>query len=272
LRVPLEFRLPAAVTVRARCVDESGRPIANALLGFVDDYAGHVQTGTDGRAELAGLTRAGRNVFAFASGRAPVVRADLSAERGDVDLGDVVLGVGGRIHGVVVGVDGRPIAEVHVTAGQHGFCVHTCDTRADGLFAFDHIGDGEYEIAAASTPIEGAYEPDGIRYGGVRAGAEQQRIVLSGARMIEVRLVDDVKREPARAWPIRVSWRSLAPGEAASGVWEGEIAASDVRFRVPHGGPYALEVEARGFQTRTIERVDADESRPTVVEVALHRP
>ena len=120
-----DIALEPELVVRGRAVEEQGRPLAGVAVRcsnfpepahvepvpnrlFVPELCART-TGPDGRFELTGLWPGRVYLELTVPGRVPA-KPSSHASSGMLDLGDVVLGQGGAIEGIVVDSHGQPIA------------------------------------------------------------------------------------------------------------------------------------------------------------------
>lgn len=127
-RVEREVRLSAGAHVSGTVVDETGAPVADALItvqsGDPELYADSVAelppvtlTGGDGTFDLDGIAPGALRLMASAEGYLASEVAALDVpETGDVTGVTLVLRRAGRIEGLLLGPDGRPRSRVSVNA------------------------------------------------------------------------------------------------------------------------------------------------------------
>ncbi len=213
--LPSRLRLPPGTTLRGRFVDSEKAPLAAVAVraeayvaeGIPALAARRVESGEDGRWEVAALPRGEVAVLAAAQGLAPF-RTVVDAERPDVDLGTVVLRPGARLPVLVVDDTGAPVAAAAVTAGAGTSAVT------------DHRGQAVLEPLPAQTRIELTTRADG-HLAAVEAVPppfpEQLRVTLERAFVVQGRLVD-ARGVPAAGGTVRIengsSYRdeTLLPG------------------------------------------------------------
>jgi protocatechuate 3,4-dioxygenase beta subunit len=129
------FSLPAGARLVGRALDESGKPVAGAAVSCSLDaateegpknmyqmpgqwYGGNAVTDAEGRYSVGGLTKETYHLEIRppeGKGLAPAVLRGVNApDSGDVELQDVTLYREGRLAGVVLGPDGKPVAGARV--------------------------------------------------------------------------------------------------------------------------------------------------------------
>ncbi len=183
---------PAPATVRGRCVDEFGKPLAgcrvvwNGMRNNEEEFSKWVRThydpqwqnppaqvtGEDGTFEWVVVPHEPlRFLLAIhCPGRVEMRREWDARLRGDgiepgatVVLGDVVVPVGGALSGRVVDGDGRPVAGASVfyraqrdAADDHPmrpYCQASARCDADGTFRADGLRGGDYDIRVAESEV-----------------------------------------------------------------------------------------------------------------------
>lgn len=185
---------PAAVmrtgTIDARFVDEIGAPRSGVRFTAHDDpsWTGKppiavAQSGPDGRAQLE--VRIPDMRMKAVPGRSPELRGDWSfqvtaagadaaaVERSvsvrvgeTVHLGDVVLGVGARVHGRAVDEHGIGVANATIGVADAALDEDEGWARRHGADAFHHA-------TTTSSGTDGAFELDGVALGAHRLWAKR---------------------------------------------------------------------------------------------------
>jgi protocatechuate 3,4-dioxygenase beta subunit len=181
----------AASRVIGRVVDDRGTPVTGARItilrhetrtydgGTYETTAegGQAQTDNEGRFESRVLLPdVSYSVHVGCEGYAPAEGEQWEAAQGEIhDLGEIVLtGAHGRLAGVVLDPEGKPLAGVEVFNAGDGPQRASTVTDGEGRFELTGIFEG-YAYAFAEAP--------GYRFAGVRAEteAEDVRIVLRPA-------------------------------------------------------------------------------------------
>src|SRR5690606_19048287 len=157
------------VVVTGRAIDQGGQPVADAELWLDDERSlmsahpnARGRTGADGRFRLSAAVAAGVRAWLAirSAGRAPadhdLGRLTAAATDGRLDLGELVLGHGGRAVGRVVGLDGAGIADaalrLHRLRGRSGPLPRDASrailvrSAADGSFAFERLAPGAFRL------------------------------------------------------------------------------------------------------------------------------
>jgi hypothetical protein len=267
---PVELRLLPAVYVRGRCVDAQGRPLSGVTLGLGGESV-RAESDQEGRFEIPGLTAEPVTLWALKPPLAPTRVLGLRGDARDLEVGDLVLREGGTVRGIVVDGEGRPISGVHVALDRGHWCVDVADTGADGRFVMENVGEGEHVFGAQARPVPHGFAALGVEFAGVVADGPELRVVLDGGRLLRLRLVDDVAREPVVASRVDVTWRVSRPGAETHAWAYADSPVSAVRLLMPEAGRHDLDVDAFGFEPRKLKAVDVEAHREVVVDVPLHR-
>ena len=167
----LDFALAPGDAIVGRVVDESGSPVAGALVAAIatrnvgdgqEFSSGAVETGADGRFRLGNLRRDWAHALvlqAAGRGRRTVDVAPSDDTRAQRDVGDVALAPGRTIEVRVVGVDGKPLARHPLTLESERTPASPADTyygRSEermtddlGRARFPDLGPGDYVVDVA---------------------------------------------------------------------------------------------------------------------------
>ncbi|MGC4114416.1 MAG: carboxypeptidase regulatory-like domain-containing protein [Myxococcales bacterium] len=155
----VKLKLSTMGALRARVVDEAGKPVAGAkatawkddpALQRFDTFSSDVPSGEDGLVVLAGLPSGPHRVRFFARGYQAAERRNVPIpESGTLDLGDVALESGKEISGKVVNDDGTPVQGAFVHARAKGArATEGIQTGRDGTFVIPGLKDGAYTVSA----------------------------------------------------------------------------------------------------------------------------
>lgn len=159
---------------------DDGTPVANARVSALDGSVDILATTTaaDGECTLAELPASDVTIAVSANGFHPTAH-HVRAGHSDLARLDVALRPCARLHGVVRGRDGRPLADALVTLTDwDGNVVDTMVTGPDGGYSFAGLHDGTYTVVASGyapvhTPVV------------VGTAAEELNIELGHARSDE---------------------------------------------------------------------------------------
>jgi protocatechuate 3,4-dioxygenase beta subunit len=168
-----DFRLPQGARLAGRALDESGKPVAGAAVSCSLDeateegpkalyqmpgqwYSGHATTDAQGRYVIGGLTKETYRVVVqppAATEVAPAVLRGINApDRGDVELQDVTLYKGGKLIGLVIGPDDKPLAGATVSlpvAALHSGTRPTATADAAGRFVMTGLPTDKYAVTVS---------------------------------------------------------------------------------------------------------------------------
>ncbi len=259
------------VLVGMRFVDRDGAPVegvhVSTWYGPVD-HAG-ARSGADGRAALR--LPPGWVGWLHLSG--PGLASDeVLATVGDAEtreLGDVTVGPPGRVEGVLVDAEGRPIAGKPVVlerepSGRHA---GTFATDAEGRFVADGLPTGPYVLFICW------WEPDGSRRGarasGVAAGTADLRLVARPLVGLHIRIVDHVHHRPVPLPRATTIVRAVDPARPA---WSHYWAGSDMSWfglELDRPGTYEVTVATPFHAPAVVSDVVVEEGRDADVEVVL---
>lgn len=218
--------------VDVRAVDEAGNPIPAARLDRLG-VEGSARAGGDGRMrlELEDSTEAFGASFELGARGFASLRLEAVVHPGEsVHLGTQVLAPGGAVSGRVVDVDGRPIANASIQAGDAGLPQRDLDTlrlqpaggsvpstRTDevGHFTLDRLAEGQVRIwARAPEYLAGFSPPVQVRAGEEAYGLE---LVLQPTPR-ENQIVVSVLDPDGKALPgAMLEFRMQSPGIVRSG-------------------------------------------------------
>lgn len=160
---PVVLRMTPGVTLRVRVLSAAaGTPIAGARvrLRWTDGDRDHV-TAADGAVAIPALTAETWNVEAAAAGYAAAEQV-VNLETGKAAAVEVRLPPGGAVAGRVVGVDGKPVAGVGISARRAdglGGQLEYVTTGADGAYRFDHLPLGQVRLTLSKSDYAPVDQP-----------------------------------------------------------------------------------------------------------------
>jgi protocatechuate 3,4-dioxygenase beta subunit len=269
-------RMLRPVRVAGRIVDAEGRPLAGArVMRIPGDLFAETTTqttGADGVFAFDDLPEDGAVVSVGSAAGVPF-RVSVGRVHGrEKDLGDLLVGTAGIIEGVVVDDDGVPVPGVGVRVHRREFpgTIHSATTDADGRFSVADLGDGEHTLLVREQGGRGFAAREG-RVAGVKGGAKDVRIVLSGGMLITVNVNFPPGQEPGpdpAYFHVQLD-RAGTPDEPfMQELWE--RGRDRIRLRMAKAGRFALCVTMGGYRP-VREQVEVSPERETVVTVTLAR-
>jgi hypothetical protein len=169
LGTPVELVVPRAGRIEGVVVDASGRGIGGAEVSYVTGGSGWysfsgfpggdaVETDEAGRFVIEEVAAGSLALHATSDVAAPSVPVSVELEPGGF-LANVELRLrrGGRITGQVVDARGTGLSSREVDLwGHDGGGHHQTRTDAEGRFAFENLGAGNYRLSSDPTPEEAA--------------------------------------------------------------------------------------------------------------------
>lgn len=281
-RTPLADPTPnqTQCTVRGRCIDaRTGASLAGVavLLQWGLDAAASRAAGIPpGEPRMTESTTGSDGAFMLHldapvtvlcaaelrhAGHVPLSSGTVRVAAGSAhDWGDVVLTPGCTVRGRVLDTQGRPQAEVsvflepqiqEVSAGWRRSQSQNARTAADGAFVLPHaLPVGRYGVRAHPLPV--------IEPRVVELGAQPELYLAITTRALEdMPSIEGVVVDETGAVVGDAQVRCIDPGQRQIGF---DSTVRGGRFRILRGerdpdGPFALQVEAEGFQiTTTSER------------------
>ncbi len=249
-------------TVAGRVVSRSGNPVGDAvvtpfrvgeglLLRTREDLSPRFTTGDDGRFEFAGLPAGEPLGFAvehpeFALLEHEPVAVDDGAQ---VDLGELVLDAGLRLHGRVSDAAGAPLAGARVqlsdlTGTQRGATGGPRETIADdeGRYEFLHLAQRQYGVEASSAGHQSQSTSISLALGGVGGGARHDFSLQAADSFLGGLLLGSDDR-PLADVPLRLSRRESGPSSwflaRTSTDRDGRFTFADIA-----AGSYQIDVES----------------------------
>jgi protocatechuate 3,4-dioxygenase beta subunit len=157
-----DVALERGLSISGRVIDETGKPIARAVVMVNQPARGMLsstgegflvsETDEEGRFVLAGLSPGPQHVHASAPGYG---RSDfIAAEPGMSGL-TLTLELAGEIRGIVVDPDGRPVPAFRAVArssAPRGTPTRSFED-AEGLFVLESVPEGEYALEIAAPEL-----------------------------------------------------------------------------------------------------------------------
>lgn len=271
--------------VRGRLVRPDGTSVSGETV-LLTSGASSIYSDAEGRFELP-LPRSGGVVIArseyhpSAHGTsyggtggwgAPKLLGTFRGDGGDVDLGDVTIGPGQPVKGVLVDVDDKPVKAGDVVLYLAGVQVAAVQTDDAGKFEIPGVGDDPHVLQAMEPPGENAWT--GRRHtsvDGVRGGTTDLRVVITGALSVLVKFLAEADRSPVVV--PEVTLRATATGATPKGygwTWAGSRIDS-VRFDVDHEGTYDVTVELPGYEPATAPAVPVSPDREFTIDVLFRK-
>jgi hypothetical protein len=251
--VEVELRLEKGVPVKGRLVDANARPQVGRVAA--QDVAGEsgvrslaevlrAEAGADGRFTVERMPPGSHGLTVEARGFSPKrVDADVRAGDAVVDLGDIVLEMGGTIQGRVRDQAGQPVSGASVmaqpprTSAMMAMPVEAI-CEADGSFIVAGLQPGAYQLSAraagyGSSPAKPA-----------TVGDAAVVLVLEPAGSITGIAVDEAGR-PLDAFFVGATPTRREPGMVIRGGAR-NVSSSDGRFTVEDlsAGEFVLQITA----------------------------
>ena len=280
--------------IRGRCVGPDGRPLSGVRARVPPHSSGEdaekwkTVTGPDGAFVVEGLSDDFMSLHLEREGLAHrIVERIRNQGREEVDLGDLAMGEGKSIRGVVLGDDGQAIdgALVVLSAGLgHGEFVAKSRTDGQGRFSFSvedgmfsvsvHQGVGreiaDDELAFLALSDDGAATRERLR-----PGPEEIRIFLGGLR-VRFRFVDAATREPVDLTRARVELYPVGGSTDSEDAWSTGSRHDppkpiEIRITTRKPGTYEFRASAEGFEIEHPPTVLVSDEREAVVDVLLRK-
>jgi uncharacterized GH25 family protein len=294
-RVPLTLQLARGGTLVGRVVDPDGTPVAGAKLEATIDALVFGQGGfevrdgsTDDRGQFSlAAVYAGEVELAVARDGFLEKRLDAQSIDGQTtELGDIVLGRGESVAGVVLWPDGAPVENVEVEAsfdpaalgGMSAFnamqgASGEDETDASGRFEIRGLGKGPFALSAKAKPANGEGPELRARMSGIKPGTLDVVLRLQAPLSVAGRVVDTAGAPIANCAVVaHEDVGGIIPG--LGGRDEGTRSNADGTFEVVGLAPgkWSLDADAEGY-TRC-EPVDVELPRSAdapVLELVLVR-
>ncbi len=275
---PLTLRLERGAIVRGRCVDEKGAVVVGAAVA-VDGRGSSdfVLTGADGRFELPGVGETERTLVVRKEGYAVTPVRDVATEQREVDVGDVLLRVGGTIRGVVLDAEEKPAKGARLELRLDGIdgAVAEFVTDESGVFLFRNVALEKHNLTATEGGAGNSWSAKRhATLAGVLPDAGEARIVLTGALGVRLAFLKESDRTPVKVASAQL--RATGVGSTAGSVmwsWMGPDSAIDaVRFEVEEAGSFRIEITIPGYEPAVIERADVLPDRELRIDVLFREP
>ncbi|HEU4394762.1 MAG TPA: carboxypeptidase-like regulatory domain-containing protein [Planctomycetota bacterium] len=294
---PIGVVLDPLWRLRGRCVGPDGAPLAGVLARVPPKSSGEdperwkTVTGADGRFAIEALSDDFMDLHLARDGLAHrVVERIRNGGKEEVDLGDLTLGEGKSLRGVVLGDDGAAVAGalVVLTAGLgHGEPVATARTDGQGRFSFGledgmfclsvHVG-AAAEAATADEDVGFLVHTDenAVTRDRLRPGPEEVRIFLGGLRA-RFRFVDAATKEPAKLRNARVALYPVGGSSGSEDAWttgngSDEPKPLEIVITTRKPGTYEFRASAEGHEVEHPPTVLVTLEREAVVDVLVRKP
>jgi hypothetical protein len=284
-KAPVVLTLYRGGTLRGRLVRADGRPVRNAVVQIAGTELSE-SSRSDGRFvlrlprdECAVIahdehTEASSSVFRPAAGKWGAARrlGTFRGDAGDRDVGDVVLGEGRPLRGVVVLSNGEPVARAQVESRLSGETVFTAYSDSAGAFELPLSADAHDIVATEPSRDVSLWEPRQGTVNGVHGGDPDVRVTVGGMGVVLKLRADDGLKLDGRvanlsvAVTLRDDERSFPRGRSSS-----DAKLDGVRIELTQVGAWDVTVEATGFELAHVEGVDVRADRDTEIEVRLRR-
>ncbi len=280
--VSVAVALSLGIALEGRVTDTAGAPIAGATLSLIpvifsqspDHPNARVTTAkTDGEGlyRFERLDGGSRNLTATAQGFGARTQPNLlivPRPEGPM-VQDFTLTPGFAISGVVVGSDGRPVADAAVQALNFSATTTSTGrtrTRPDGTFDLPDLADGSYQVIASAQGWRDGRDPR------VQAGTTGLRIELVELGGALGRVTSAVNGEPLTSFVLLVRRANLQNGLLGRVERRENFASKDGTYRLAglDEGEFVVEVEAQGFAKTASERFRVEQGIFTPeIDVAL---
>ncbi len=193
--IELALRPDAERSIVGRVVDESGAPVSDAEVAFVEVGTPKGPTTTsaaDGTFRLTDFGFRGDWQIQARASHDRAGRADVMLPRdGVVDAGDLIVRRAAAVTGRVTNAAGEPVPRVGIVVFLHGES-HAGLTENDGSFRIEDITDGEWNLDVRARSFGGVhYDKEPLRL--VRAGDDVQvmvRALPTGDARLVLSMVD----------------------------------------------------------------------------------
>lgn len=273
----LTLQLERGAIVRGRVVDEKGAVVVGAEVSVNGRVNSSASTGPDGRFELPGVGADDRTLLVRKDGFAVTPVRDLQSDQREVDVGDVLLRVGGKIRGIVLDAEEKPAKEASVELRIDGIdgAVAQFVTDESGVFVFDHVALEKHNLTATEGGAGNSWSAKRhATLTGVVPDAGEARIVLTGALGVRLKFLKESDRTPVKVASAQL--RATGVGSTAGSVmwsWMGPDSAIDaVRFEVEEAGSFRIEITIPGYEPAVIDRADVLPDRELRIDVLFREP
>lgn len=274
----LTLRLERGAIVRGRCVDEKGAVVVGAAVAVDGRGANEfVLTGADGRFELPGVGAEERTLVVRMDGYAVTPVREVSSDQREVDVGDVLLRVGGTIRGVVLDAEEKPAKDARVELRLDGIDgeIAQFETDESGVFVFSHVALEKHTLRATEGGAGNSWSAKRhATLTGVVPDSGEARIVLTGALGVRLKFLKESDRTPVKVASAQL--RASGVGSTSGSVmwsWMGPDSAIDaVRFEVEEAGSFRIEITIPGYEPAVIEQADVLPDRELRIDVLFREP
>ena len=278
-------KLPYGGDAKFEITDEDGLPIVGATLKNPSTNSGRYRATTTDMGGTAWLNNLYPNfehkyVIIKARGMIPQ-RLDIEpGPKGEPKLFQVTLKAGKTLTGVLLTPEGNPApanTRVYFNEGEHGdWNGGVVATRAGGKFVINGLADS----ATITVYTPARYEPiEDLKFDVVEG--EEIKISMTHTSVLRVRAIDEATDEPIPEFNVRLGFcEALIDGDKRGNGIHSDLINPGVNvhgtqkeYKLGHqvaGAVYKVIVSAKGYQTKTIERMQTVvESDSKLIDIAL---
>ncbi|MFO0586770.1 MAG: carboxypeptidase regulatory-like domain-containing protein [Polyangiaceae bacterium] len=261
----------APTAVHGRVVGPDHEPIARALVGCTEKELNAV-TDADGAFDLP-MEADGCNAIAHKPGYGSSAALKLAA--GNVRANLLVMRAGGRIEGVVVDDQSRPVAKYQIAVekflgadgddeGSRGRSQSVDNEK--GEFKMEGMTPGKYVLSASTEGRPPARsELFEVESGRAATGV---RIVIARGGSVAGTVTDAATRQPIAG--ARVDLESqIVNGSGSSPTATTDASGKYTLDGVPTTGPFSVRVSKDGYRTRIVSGINASPSSQATADAAL---
>jgi protocatechuate 3,4-dioxygenase beta subunit len=261
----LVWKLEAGSTVRGHIRLHDGTPVAGAEVRLQGDSWGNATSAADGSYSIAGLTAGSysANVSSTHAVLPAAVAIDIE-ERTTIDQ-DFELDAAGKIKGVVVDGNGRPVAGANVQLRDTYACAHTA---ADGSFELEPVVAGEHYLAVQVSDVHITRPGDGDD---AEPDESLATITVAAGETATTRIVIDV--EPATVTGVVVDGNGAPVRDVVVELLDSNdvspppvLTGDDGAFKFPavKGAHYRVHASSAG---RGEKMIDAEPGEPLRIQL-----